>query len=80
LDLFQRNGLASFDKGLLADFADRHPAIALIRAARRVYDLQKERILTGEFVGADGRVHPEYRHLTPTCLRRPWACWRKLPS
>jgi DNA polymerase-1 len=25
--------------------------------------LQKERVLTGEFVGADGRVHPEYRHL-----------------
>jgi DNA polymerase-1 len=63
LELFRRDGKVSFDKNLLADFADRHPAIPLIRAARRVYDLQKERVLSGEFVGADGRMHPEYRHL-----------------
>jgi DNA polymerase-1 len=63
LELFRRDGKVTFDKNQLADFADRHPAIPLIRAARRVHDLQKEKILTGEIVGADGRVHPEYRHL-----------------
>src|SRR6516164_8167829 len=63
LESFRRDGKVTFDKNQLADFADRHPAIPLIRAARRVHDLRKEKILTGEFVGADGRVHPEYRHL-----------------
>jgi DNA polymerase-1 len=63
LHLFRRNGRVSFDKNQLAALQDRHPAIALIRAARRVHDLQKEKILTGAFVGADGRIHPEYRHL-----------------
>lgn len=63
LDLFKRDGKVSFDKDLLADFADRHPAIPLIRAARRVHDLRKEQVLTDELVGADGRVHPDHRHL-----------------
>lgn len=63
LDLFKRDGKVSFDKDLLADFSDRHPAIPLIRAARRVYDLRKEQILTGELIGADGRVHPDHRQL-----------------
>jgi DNA polymerase-1 len=63
LELFRHGDKISFDKGRLAEFQDRHPAIPLIRAARRVHDLLKDKILTGEFVGTDGRVHPEYRHL-----------------
>ena len=63
LHLFERDGAFSFDKQRLAAFADRHPAIALVRAARRVADLQADRLLTGEFGGADGRVHPEHRQL-----------------
>jgi DNA polymerase-1 len=75
LDLFRRDGKISFDKGLLDEFRDRHPAIPLIRAARRVYDLRAEGLLSGQHVGADGRVHPEHRQLgahtgRQTC-RRP---------
>ena len=39
LDCFKRDGKVSFDKELLAAFQDWHPAIPVIRAARRVYDL-----------------------------------------
>src|SRR5262249_55141311 len=35
LDLFRRAGKVSFDKELLDEFRERHPAIPLIRAARR---------------------------------------------
>jgi DNA polymerase-1 len=63
LELFRRGGGFSFSKDMLSKYSDRHPAIGLIRAARRVLDLREERILTGELVGVDGRVHPEHRHL-----------------
>jgi DNA polymerase-1 len=72
LDYFRRQGLLphfrsgrgyTFAKRRLEEVQDRHPAIALIRAARRVRDLEGERILTGAFEGADGRVHPQYRQL-----------------
>jgi DNA polymerase-1 len=63
LELFRRHGKYTFDKKQLATVRDRHPAIPLIQAARRVYELKKERILTGEFIGADGRVHPDYGQL-----------------
>ena len=63
LDLFKRDGKVSFDKDLLKDFSDRHPAIPLIRAARCVHDLRKDQILTGELIGSDGRIHPDHRQL-----------------
>jgi DNA polymerase-1 len=63
LDVFRRNGKLSFDRHLLADFQHLHPALPLIRAARRIHDLLRERILTGEFIGTDGRIHPEHRQL-----------------
>jgi DNA polymerase-1 len=63
LELFQRNDKTTFDKEQLEAVADRHPAIPLIRAARRILDVRKEKILTGELIGADGRVHPDYRQL-----------------
>ena len=63
LDLFRRGRGHSFDKGQLARFADRHPAVALIRAARRSRDVLREGLADGRFVGADGRVHPEYFQL-----------------
>jgi DNA polymerase-1 len=63
LELFRRDGKLSFDKEALADFADRHPAITLIRAAKKVLQLQGDKLLTGELVGADGRVHPDHRQL-----------------
>jgi DNA polymerase-1 len=63
LELFRHGGRFSFDKKQLEAFEDRHPAIPLIRSAKRVLDLQSEKILTGEFIGADERVHPEHRNL-----------------
>ena len=63
LDLFRRGDRYSFSKELLSQYRDRHPAIALIRSARRVLDLQGERILRGNLVGVDGRVHPDHRQL-----------------
>ncbi len=63
LELFRREGKITFDKEQLEAVQDRHPAIPLIRAARRILDLQKEKVLSGELVGADGRVHPDYRQL-----------------
>lgn len=63
VEAFRRNGKLSIDRHVLADFQHLHSALPVIRAARRVHDLLRERILTGEFVGADGRVHPEHRQL-----------------
>jgi DNA polymerase-1 len=63
LDLFWRNGKLSFEKDALADFAERHPAIPLIRAMKKVLQLQSDKLLTGELVGADGRVHPDHKQL-----------------
>jgi DNA polymerase-1 len=63
LELFCRDGKLSFAKESLDDFADRHPAIPLIRAAKRVLQLLSDKLLTGELIGADGRVHPDHRQL-----------------
>src|SRR5205085_8305885 len=63
LDFFRRGGKLSFDKERLRALEGRHEAVPLVRAARRALDLQEERILTDELVGADGRVHPDHRQL-----------------
>ena len=63
LALFKQNGKYSFDKKQLKKFIDRHPAIRLIRAIRRMDDLCADPILTPEWVGQDGRMHPEFRQL-----------------
>ena len=63
IELFRRGGKLSFDREHLDEFRDHHPVIALVRAARRVADLRDDKLLTGEFVGADGRVHPDHRQL-----------------
>ncbi len=63
LELFRKGDSYSFDKKQLSLFQTRHPAIRLIQAARRVLDLQGGKILTDDFVGLDGRVHPKYHHL-----------------
>jgi DNA polymerase I len=63
LALFRRGGHVSFDKKRLETLQDRHAVIPVIRAARRVHDLLDEKVLTGVFVGGDGRVHPDYRQL-----------------
>jgi DNA polymerase-1 len=73
LHLFRRDGKVSFDKGMLEEFEGHHPAIALLRAYRRVSGLVKTRILAEEFVGADARVHPNYTQLgTHTGRQTSW--------
>ena len=56
--LFRRGGAISFDRDRLDGFADRHPAIALIRAARRVLDLQADALLTGELAAPTAASTP----------------------
>src|SRR5262249_51378851 len=63
LDLFRDGGGYSFDDDHLEAAEDRHPAIPLIRALRKIGRLQADKVLTGELVGADGRLHPEHRQL-----------------
>lgn len=63
LDLFRRGDKITFDRKQLEEVEHRHPAIPVIRAAKRVHDLLKEKILTGSLVGDDKRVHPQYEHL-----------------
>jgi DNA polymerase I len=63
LEAFQQKGKLSFDKEVLKRNAHLHPAIALLRAARRAADLLADKLLSPEFVGTDGRVHAEHRQL-----------------
>jgi DNA polymerase-1 len=73
LDLFCRNGKVSFDKAMLAEFEGHHPVIPLLRAVRRINSLLESRILTEDFVGSDGRVHPNYTQLgTHTGRQASW--------
>ena len=53
----------SFDKKILKKNAGLHPAIALLRAARRASDLLADKLLSPDFVGEDGRVRAEHRQL-----------------
>ena len=61
--LFRRKGRRCFEKDLLAQFEDRHEAIPLIRAAKHCLKWQDDKLVTGEFLGQDGRIHPEFRSL-----------------
>lgn len=63
LSIFRKNGTYSFDRKNLKLFRDRHPAISLLYAARRIYDLDKTGMLDLRLIGADGRVHPQHRQL-----------------
>ena len=63
LDLFRKKGTYSFDRKNLKLFRERHSAISLLYAARRIYDLDKTGMLDLRLVGADGRVHPQHRQL-----------------
>lgn len=52
-----------FDDDRLEAIEDRSPAARLIRALRKVRRLLADKLLTGELVGADGRLHPEHVQL-----------------
>ena len=63
LNKFLKGKKVSFDKKAMKKNADLHPAIALLKAARRASDLLADRILSPDFVGEDGRVHAEHIQL-----------------
>jgi DNA polymerase I len=63
LHAFRQNDKLSFDKGMLKKNAALHPAIDFIRAARRAADLLADKLMSSEFIGADGRIHAEHRQL-----------------
>jgi DNA polymerase-1 len=63
LDAFRVGGKYTCDDDHLEAVEHRHPAIPAIRELRKVLRLLKDKILTGELVGADGRLHPEHRQL-----------------
>ncbi len=63
LDAFRRRGKCSFDKDQLRRVAHLDPAIKVIRAARRVLDLQGDPIMRKDLIGVDGRMHPDHRQL-----------------
>ncbi len=63
LHRFLLGGKVRFDKKALKKNADLHPAITLLRAARRAADLLGDKLLSPDFVGADGRVRAEHRQL-----------------
>ncbi len=60
---FQQGGTVSFDKEILKLNARLHPAIALLRDARRASDILSDKILSPEFIGLDGRMRSEHQQL-----------------
>jgi DNA polymerase-1 len=63
LDPFRVRGGYSFSDDRLEAAEARHPAIPRIRLLRKIRRLRADKALTGELVGADGRLHPEHRQL-----------------
>jgi DNA polymerase-1 len=63
LDAFREGGSLSFDDDHLEAVDRCHPAIPLLRALRKVDRLVGSKMLTGELVGTDGRLHPDHRVL-----------------
>jgi DNA polymerase-1 len=63
VELFRVGSGYSFADKLLEAVEHRHAAIPLIRDLRKVVRLGSDKLLTGELVGADGRLHPHHRQL-----------------
>ena len=63
LELFRRGKKYSFDDAHLEATEDHHPAIHRIRTLRKMIRLRSDKLLTGELVGVDGRLHPDHRQL-----------------
>jgi DNA polymerase-1 len=63
LDYFRRGKGHSFDDKNLKAAKDLHPAVKKIRTLRKIVRLSGDKLLTGELIGADGRLHPDHRQL-----------------
>ena len=78
LSEFIKNGKVSFDKKSLKKNAALHPAIAVLRAARRASDLLADKFLSSEFVSEDGRVRAQHRQLGERIPDRQTSRWPNL--
>ena len=63
LEAFREGHSYTFDDDHLKAVEDRHDAIPLIRALRKIKRLRSDKLLTGELMGSDGRLHPDHRQL-----------------
>jgi DNA polymerase-1 len=63
LEAFRVRDGYTFDDDHLERVEDRHEAIAKVRALRKLGRLRSDKLLTGELIGADGRLHPEHRQM-----------------
>ncbi len=63
LQCFQKGQKYTFDDKHLEAAENQHPVIAQIRTLRKVKRLLSDQLLTGQLVGADGRLHPDHRQL-----------------
>ena len=63
LELFRKGSGFSFDDKHLEAVQHQHAAISKIRTVRKIRSLQSDKLITGELVGADERLHPEHRQL-----------------
>jgi DNA polymerase-1 len=63
LEAFREGRSYTFDDDHLKAVEDRHDAIPLIRALRKIKRLRSDKLLTGELMGSDGRLHPDHRQL-----------------
>jgi DNA polymerase-1 len=63
LEPFREGRSDKFDDDHLKAVEDRHDAIPLIRTLRKIKRLRSDKLLTGELMGSDGRLHPDHRQL-----------------
>ena len=63
LEAFREGHSYKFDDDHLKAVEGRHDAIPLIRALRKIKRLRSDKLLTGELMGSDGRLHPDHRQL-----------------
>jgi DNA polymerase-1 len=63
LHAFQEKGKISFDKKSLKKNSDLHPIIPLIRTIRKITTLIADKVMSPEFIGADGRMHATHQQL-----------------
>jgi DNA polymerase-1 len=63
LEAFRDGRSYTFDDDHLKAVEGRHDAIPLIRLHRKIKRLRSDKLLTGELMGSDGRLHPDHRQL-----------------
>jgi len=63
LDFFKLGNSHSFRKELIKKHSGKHPAISLIHEIKQAQDIKSHKLLDVDFIGSDGRVHPDHVQL-----------------